>query len=449
MLWLALLVCAWPEADACAHAFADARAAETARALAAWALQFTPRVALLEQAVVLELASSLRLFGGFDALCRRLREQAIELGAQALAWAATSQAALALARGGVQPTPPRDLAQALDALPLHCLSAVAEQAHWLQRLGCRRLGDVRRLPRSGLARRGGQRLLQQIDQAYGLAAESYPWFALPETFQARLELAARVDDAQALLFGARRLLLQLEGWLGARQAGAVAWHLQWRFDTLRKGGGGLLVRSALPLRHADELARLLGEHLRQQRLAAPVCALRLRLLQAQPLPAANLDLLCTARHAGEQEASRSARALGLALQRVAARLGGQRVLQGTLRADHRPEFAQDWRAFGLPAAAGAALPPPPPRPSFLLPEPLALGERHGQPWWGEELQLLLGPLRIEGGWWQQEAGGSRHQARDYWVAWGAGRGLLWVFRTRDAARRDGCCTQWYVQGVFA
>lgn len=38
----------------------------------AWALQFTPRVARLEEAVALEVSASLRLFGGAAALQARL-----------------------------------------------------------------------------------------------------------------------------------------------------------------------------------------------------------------------------------------------------------------------------------------------------------------------------------------------------------------------------------------
>ena len=38
------------------------------QALAVWALQFTPRVAIAEEAVLLEVAASLRLFGGRAAL---------------------------------------------------------------------------------------------------------------------------------------------------------------------------------------------------------------------------------------------------------------------------------------------------------------------------------------------------------------------------------------------
>ncbi|MBU6440756.1 MAG: DNA polymerase Y family protein [Betaproteobacteria bacterium] len=443
MLWVALLACAWPEPAAPVAASAAAEA--SAHALAVWGLQFTPRVVLLEHAVLLELERSLRLFGGLQALRRRIDAESAELGATGRAWAATALGALALARAAAEPTPPRELERALDALPLHSLEAAAAQAALLQHLGCRCLGDVRRLPREGLARRCGPRLLQQLDQAYGLRAEQHAWFALPQAFRARLELPARVEDAQALLFGARRLLLQLEGWLGARQAGATALLLRWRFDTPRLGDGRgeLAVRTALPLRGTEQLARLLAEHLGHVSLAAPVIELELELQDMQPLAGVTASLLPAA---SAQDAG-TARELVLALQRVAARLGPRKVLQGSVVADHRPEWQQAWHAFGeaprcaSAAPAGAAGP----RPSFLLPRPLPLRSRGGQPLWQGELRLLLGPQRIEGGWWQRdEAGGTHHVARDYWVAANERSGLLWVFRSRERETR----ARWFLHGVF-
>jgi protein ImuB len=269
---------------------------------------------------------------------------------------------------------------------------------------------------------------------------------LPQGFRARLELPARVEDAQALLFGARRLLLQLEGWLGARQAGATALVLRWRFDAprLSAASGELVVRTALPLRGAEQLARLLAEHLGHVRLEAPAIELELELRDMQPLAGVTASLLpgTPAQDAG------ASRDLVLALQRVAARLGPGQVLQGTVLADHRPEWQQAWHPLGeaprdaAPTPAGRAGP----RPTFLLPRPLPLRSRDGRPLWQGELRLLLGPQRIEGGWWQRDpAGGTHHVARDYWVAANQRSGLLWVFRSRERTAR----AQWFLHGVFA
>jgi protein ImuB len=181
-------------------------------ALGIWALQFTPRVALQEGAVLAEVSASARLFGGLERLCQCMQHGAAELGAR-VAWAPTGLAALALVRHGGGRVPEEALASRLDALPLQAMTAVGQHQATLARVGCRTLGQVRRLPRGGLVRRFGAPLLAALDQAYGLRPEAYDWITLPPTFQARLELMARVEHAPALLFGARRLLVQMAGWL--------------------------------------------------------------------------------------------------------------------------------------------------------------------------------------------------------------------------------------------
>src|SRR5207248_1850881 len=70
--------------------------------LAAWACQFTPRVALEPpDALLAEVEGSLRYFGGYDALIAALECGLAELGLQAsLVTAPTARAALWRARGG-------------------------------------------------------------------------------------------------------------------------------------------------------------------------------------------------------------------------------------------------------------------------------------------------------------------------------------------------------------
>src|SRR5437868_5913363 len=72
--------------------------------LAAWACQFTPRVALEPDALLLEVEGSLRYFGGVGPLMVALERGLAELGVQAtLATASTARAALWRARGGGLP----------------------------------------------------------------------------------------------------------------------------------------------------------------------------------------------------------------------------------------------------------------------------------------------------------------------------------------------------------
>src|SRR5450830_1924338 len=285
--------------------------------IAVWALQFTPRVAQKDRTVLLEVEQSLRLFGGEDEVHQLVEAGASELGVSVLAWAPTSLAALACARVAIRDGFSGPLAKVLDPLPYECIDAVNAHGATLARLGCRTLAEVRKLPRGGISRRFDSQLLLALDQAYGLRPESYPWVTLPETFSARLELPGRVDTAPALMFGARRLLVQMGGWLAARHCGVTAFTLHWCHDVMRArdagDGGAITIRTTQPTQNVDHLCRLLSENLAQVHLLAPVGELLLHALDVTPMVEENRSLLPDARATSE--------VVDLVLERIEARLG--------------------------------------------------------------------------------------------------------------------------------
>ena len=198
-------------------------------ALAAWAwhaLQFTPLVAQVDGVLVLEVSSSERLFGGRHRLLQQLFKPNMPFAHARCAQAATSLIAIGRLLATHPTLPP-------DALPLHTLACARPHAATLARLGLRTWGQLRALPRGGLVRRFGAELLDALDRAYGQAPEVYPWLTVPEVFDMPLELTASVEAAPALLFGARRLLAQLQLWLRARQQGVLALELRWDLDARR------------------------------------------------------------------------------------------------------------------------------------------------------------------------------------------------------------------------
>ena len=426
------------------------------RGIAIWALQFTPRVAVVDEAVVMEVEDSVRLFGGKRALRDRVRQESTDLGAGALAWAITSLAALALARAGIENGFKKPLPDLLDGLPLETLTATRPHRTTLFQLGCQTLGQVRALPRGGISRRFDAELLTALDQAYGLRPPAHVWITLPETFKSKLELMSRVEMAPAMLFGARRLLLQMCGWLAARHAGTTAFTLRWAHDTMRGRdvgeGGRLTIRTAEGTRDIEHLCRLLAENLAKVELEAPVLDLELVADDVRPLEVASASLLPDTVNKGES--------LNLLLERMAARLGPERVLRPVLVADHRIEWMQHWqpaseyRVNSKGASKGKAKSKPPeavtmPQPTFVLATPLRLAMRGPRPMFQGPLQLLAGPHRVEGGWWHRfkdEAGEKTHLVRRYyWVAMSEHAGFLWVFQGRLADEETG----WYLHGTFA
>lgn len=399
------LAAAWalvPQLRALPRAAAAER--EALEAVATWACQFTSRVSLEPpQGVLLEVEGSLRLFGGAGSLMALVRRGLARLGFEALLGAgASARAALWLARGA---------GASLDALPVEAIDAAPETRALLRRIGIRTLGGLMRLPRAGVAARFGQRLLDDMDRALGRVPEARDFFAPPERFSARIELPAPVREAERLLFAAHRLLLQLEGFLAARQMGVRGFSL----SLLHHGAPPTRIDIGFssPRRDAERGLRLLRERLGPLALAAAAEAVRLEAAAAVPLPGTTRDLLGDARAAAEDWERLT--------ERLQARLGGERVHGLSLHADHRPERA--WRAQAI---GDRAVAPAGPRPLWLLEPPRRLGEG--------DFVLLAGPERIESGWWDGE-----DVVRDYFIA-ARGSSLAWIYRAREG---------WFLHGLFA
>ncbi|OYU44498.1 MAG: hypothetical protein CFE44_12620 [Burkholderiales bacterium PBB4] len=450
MHWIALQ--ARPEA-----ALPDALA-DVPTALAWWALQFTPLVARVDEAVVMDISGSARLFGGQHALEDRIFRQKKPFEPVDSAGGTTSLIALGRLWTGRPHSP-------VDELPLSGLAVARPHLPTLVRVGCRTWGDVRALPRAGVARRFGASLVDALDRAYGRAPEVYPWMTLPEVFDAPLELLASVDAAPALMFGARRLLAQFKLWLQMRQRGAVAWELLWELDARRSnaqhrdahhdGGpwGRLSLRTAQPTQDMQHLQRLMAEQLDRVTLPAPVLHLRLRSVHTEPMAGETFSLL--------PEDMRKGDSLQHLLERLGARLGPQQVLRPRLVADHRPQCMQQWepaeRSFAMNSGAAPALsmgqnakmtetsaPPATLLPTWLLATPQRLVVQQGRAHYLGPLDLLVGPQRLEAGWLEEGEGGA--SLRDYYVARSPTAGLLWVFRDRLAGPE---VAHWYLHGMFA
>ena len=330
MHWIALQ---WrPDADA-------ATEQPTPEALGWWALQFTPHVAWVDEALLLEVSASLRLWGGHKALLRRIHESNPSPAPVIKAQAAIGIIALAMLRQRVQDQPVP--AQRPAALPLATLSAARPHLALLSRLGLRTWGDVHALPRGPLVRRFGPELLRALDIAWGLMPESYPWLTLPDRFDQSLELPARVEDAPALLWSANRLLASLQLWLRARQQGVLAFELEWTLDLKRLDGRelpptqSLLIRTAEAQQAMEHLRRLLAERLAHTPMLAPATWLRLRGIDTAPWGAQSVSFL--------PEDQRTGDPLHVFIERVGARLGPASVQAPVLRADHRPECMQGWQ----------------------------------------------------------------------------------------------------------
>ena len=406
-----------------------AREAAALQGLALWAGRFSSQIALAAPAaLLLELGGSLRLFGGVAALLSLIRSGLDELGYQArLCLAPTAAGALLLAQNGCQGVVDdlQALRQALAEVPLQLLPLGDERLRALEAMGLSRLGQVLRLPGEGLARRLGCGFMDYLQRLLGQAADPRSVFQPPASFRRRLQLPAEVQGAAALVFAARRLILELCGFLIARQAGTQ--RLQWLLYHADGGQTGFELGLLTPQREAPRLQQLLQERLERLTLPAPVQAIGLRVDDLQPLTGHALALFADSGQPAESTAR--------LLERLQARLGSGAVSGIRSLPDHRPERAWCYCPPGQSGAAPAA--PTAGRPLWLLARPLPLQQQGGWPWLDGRLALEPERERIESGWWD-----GRPVARDYFVARSRRGERLWVYR--ELGGRRG----WYLHGLF-
>jgi protein ImuB len=495
-----------PDLVVVARRIDDERRALTEAALAA--LFFTPTVSLRTAGLVMEVSASLRLFGGWRALKQRIaaamRIQGLVIAAAEGptphgAWLLAKdrarrrfEATRAAQRLAARPRPrsetaaPRSPATrmsacgpdgfdaALDAVPLVHLESLGPAIRRMAGIGCHTFADLRRLPAKGLARRFGVGLIDELARASGARPDPQTLFEAPSRFEARIELMARVESAEALVFASQRLLAQLSGWLTARRAAVrgftlVLHHDRWTRDAIEPTA--VVLALASPSSDLDRLMTLVRERLSRLELKAPVVDLSL----AAPAIVAEEEAAGTL--FPEREAATET--LARLLEKLTARLGAEAMARIERVADHRPERA--WRtvrsdvldamhtrgvaagraqtrsASSDPSRTGIDLDAVPdigvahrpkmpgctcgPRPAWLLAEPQQLTVRSDRPLFESlPLYLMAGPERIEAGWWDDAPA-----TRDYFIAENAAGRLVWIYRERLL---EPDRPQWYLQGLF-
>lgn len=379
-------------------------------------------------ALLFEIGASLKLFGGWSALERRLRGELAGHGFEAiLATAPTAAAAhlFAIATNGFALAAPAQLETALAAVPLPAAVAAggfdAKTGTALHGMGLRRLGDLFRLPRPELARRVGAPAIGWLDRLRGLAAETLPRWQPPTRFERRLDFEAGVDSHAVLAFPLQRLVRELALFLAARDGGVQRFALVLGHE--REASTRIEVGLLAPQREAASLFELCRARLERCELVAPVHALGLHASDLPSLRPLHRDLF---------EPQRRERLDWPALaERLRARLGDE-ALHGVARVgEHRPGRA--WRRIPAPPGNGSTAATAADierRPFWLMHRPLVLREAPAR--------LLAGPERIESGWWD-----GHDQRRDYYVVELHSGQRAWAFT------EAGTTTHWTLHGWFA
>lgn len=429
------------------------REMQVLRELAEWAGKFTSFVCIEAPSLLLEIAGSLKLFGGVKALRQRIVAGLDSQGfSVAIAIAPTPLAATWLARAGrrVCVLDVRNLNGRLGPLPLSCLAWPESVEESLRGMGVSCIGECLRLPRQGFARRFGAVHLLELDRALGRLPDPRVNYRAPERFAADYDLQEEQSDSEFLLNACELLLAKLERFLLTRQAAVQHvllsfFHLQAQATHLTLG----CVSANRAIQHWFDLLKIKFDRLT---LPAPVIAIELKAGRMQDFSAETNALPF-----GGQTGRQGDLSIAHLAERLSARIGDESVHGITTVADHRPQYA--WRrrdvcgdvprCESVPDCRVAHEPPGLlheirrsnslmlQRPLWMLEEPRLLETRKGLPVCEGILELLDGPERLETGWWDD--GGI---ARDYFVARNPGGVHLWIYRNR---RKKNC---WYLHGMF-
>jgi len=405
--------------------------------LATWLEQFTSVVCIAGRDVLLlEIAGSLRLYGGLLSLRRQVAAGLEQQGFRtSLAIAPTPLSATWLARAGRRACirESSNIASVLRDLPLACLDWPATICESINGMGVTNVGDCLRLPREGFARRFGTQRLLELDRALGRLPDPRASWRAPERFCADYEMTEEQSDRETLLAVCNELLVSLERFLLARQLSTQ--RLRFSFFHLQAPSTQLFVGGAEFEHRADHWSDLLRIRFEGVALPEPVIAVRLQGGRNQALQAVSGRLALQ----GESRGQGRRYSMSQLAERLAARIGNQSVQGVVTVAEHRPQRA--WQLQDLlgdkAVTTLSALRQRLCRPLWMLPEPILLPLEQAYPLHQGRLTLLEGPERLETGWWDNDG-----IACDYYTAINPQGMQLWVFRNRCRM------PAWYLHGFF-
>ncbi len=362
----------------------------------------------------------------------------------------------------------------LDSLPPAALRLDPLVCLTLRQLGIHRIGQLRQLPRPSLQARFGSQLVRRLDETSGQATEIWPPLeellddAIDQTFDFPLR------DLPTIQVVIERQLEQLCTRLRPLQRGALQWLISLRGEASPAPPSRCPETPApdepAPVpgsaRQSRYLARLVINHFQPTATVAHVMqlvAMQLEQqrdldLESQPVwevsvRAARCVLLAEKQRLLFDDDPRLDRqALSQLLDRLAVRLGPERIVRPVPVSGAQPEFAsRNHMLVGNDQAPPRVVSPrrehsaisrpvrllQPPRPLAVVTNatsgaPEQLHYSRGNP----QVLAAWGPERIETGWWR-----ARLVSRDYWRVQTSHGQLLWLYQ-------DLATQQWFLHGTF-
>jgi len=442
----------------------------TLEAVADWCDRVTPLVALAPpDGLFLDVTGCAHLFGGETALLSSLRQALQRQGfavQAAIAGTAACARTVALMTGECV-VPDGDESKAVSRLPVAALGADAAITRGLRRAGLKTIGDVAGRPSHEITARFGAAFTALLRQVLGQGDAPISPRKPPPDFMAEKRFAEPVASDLAIMAALDALARQLVTIMARHGKGAR--RLDASFFRTDGAVRRIAVATGQPVTRTPAMQRLFRERL--EALADPLDPgfgfdlIRLAASQVENVTQEQRDLDSHAHDDDEVAAL---------IDRIAARIGGRRIVVHLPQDTHIPERAE----IALPAqhhltaAARAAWPPridtePPLRPLRLLdpPEPISVIAEvpDGPPAqfkWRRAVHAVArveGPERLAMEWWRSEASAL---TRDYFRVEDETGLRFWLYRdglygretaARETAAEDGlpALPRWFMHGLFA
>jgi protein ImuB len=443
----------------------EAADAKALNAIAEWCDRFTPLVALdSPHGLFLDITGCVHLFGGEAAMMRLLCDALTAQGfAVSAAIAGTSVCARTLTRqvhGRI--VREGEEAEAIKPLPVSALGAGEAIITGLRRAGLKTIGEVASRARHEITARFGAGFTTLLEQALGQSdAPISPRKPLPDYIVEKrfAEPVATEAVIAATLSGLAGMLVaaMAQQSKGARQ-------LKARFFRTDGAVRTIVVDTGQPVTGAEVIDRLFRERL--DALSDPLDPgfgfdlIRLASSRTEIVVQQQRDLDAQARDNDE---------LAALIDRIAARIGGRRVVVHLPQDTHMPERAVKAAPaqHHLAAAEQAVWPKPvegepPLRPLRLFERPeqikVVAQVPDGPPArfvWRRASHAVVraeGPERVAMEWWR--AGGEM-LTRDYFRVEDEAGLRFWLYRDglydREIAQEEGKAVQpnWFMHGLFA
>ena len=423
------------------------------RALARWAVQFSPVVAAdPPDGLLMDVTGCQRLYRGEQRMMRTISREIQRLGFTVqVALAPTVGGAWALARCGPNQTvidSDEQLPDALAPLAVWSLRIDSTSAAALMEVAIDRIDQLYELPRAALAQRFGDELLRRLDQALGRVFEPIEPQRYAPPAEAQQAFTSPVKQLEAVELTVRRLLVELAEQLQRRESGAR--RLVLTLDRLDAQQIAQTIELSQPSRDATHLWKLLQPVVEKVNLGYGVERITVTAAQTGQLPHQQHSHW----QSPHEDTARIDKTLGELVDQLTGRLGPRRVNRLEMIQAHVPEWSFELKPMmethGQPSPpAMSDRPMTGDRPSMLYPRPIPVQVTLLTPdgpvmsisgsGTARKIVTTIGPERIRMPWWRRVV--VYRATRDYFKLQDE-HGCWWWVYCQVAAKR------WFVHGQW-